>query len=82
MATQPDLSPIHPARASVHEPLGRRELAAPFTVGAPGSDLVVPDVGAVAALTLDVEGAPVHVTVRGDRLEGALSGTRLPAPRH
>ena len=34
-----------------------------------------------AALTLDVEGAPVHVTVRGDRLEGALSGTRLPAPR-
>jgi hypothetical protein len=31
-----------------------------------------------AALTLDVEGAPLQVTVRGDRLDGALTGTRLP----
>lgn len=30
-----------------------------------------------AALTLDIEGAPLQVTVRGDRLEGALTGTRL-----
>jgi len=76
VATQPDLSPIHPARASVHEPLGRRELAAPFTVGAPGSDLVVPDVGAVAALTLDVDDGLWRVTPAAE-VAARLNGERL-----
>ncbi|MFO1509384.1 MAG: hypothetical protein U1F31_06380, partial [Steroidobacteraceae bacterium] len=76
MATQPDRSPIQAARASVHEPLGRRELAAPFTVGAFGSDLIVPEVEAVAALTFDFDDGLWRVTPAAD-VAARLNGERL-----
>jgi hypothetical protein len=31
-----------------------------------------------AELTLDIDGAAIRATVRGDRLDGALTGSRLP----
>ncbi|MGD9597171.1 MAG: SUMF1/EgtB/PvdO family nonheme iron enzyme [Steroidobacteraceae bacterium] len=67
------------AHATVHEPLGRRELPAPFTIGAAGSDIVVPG-AAAAALTLGVEDGLWRVTP-AESVGARLDGERLREPR-
>lgn len=43
------------ARISVAEPLGQRELDAPLTIGAPGSNVVVPGVSVAPALVVEID---------------------------
>jgi len=63
-------------RISVTEPLGQRELAAPLSIGAAGSDIVVPGTDATPALVLDVDEGLWRVTPAQDA--GArLNGERL-----
>ncbi len=80
MAIQPDLSPYSEARATVHEPLGRRELAAPITIGAPGADVVVPGVGGPAALSIGIDDGLWRVTP-AEGASARLNGERLREPR-
>lgn len=64
------------ARIAVAEPLGQRELTAPLTLGAPGSDIVVPGTGVSPALVLDLDEGLWRVTPVQDA--GArLNGERL-----
>ena len=76
MAIQPDLTPTPPMRATVHEPLGRRVLDLPFTIGAPGSDVVVPGVDAPGSLRFDIDDGLWHVTP-GEGVAARLNGERL-----
>ncbi len=80
MAIEFDLQSMSPAHAAVHEPLGRRELAAPFTIGAAGSDVVVPGAASVAALTFNVEDGLWRVTP-AQSTGARLDGERLREPR-
>jgi len=64
------------ARISVSEPLGRREFDAPLSIGAAGSDIVVPGSDAAPALVLDTDEGLWRVTPAGDALV-RLNGERL-----
>jgi hypothetical protein len=48
------------------------------TLTTPNGDVAVSGRLRGAELTLEVEGTPLRATVRGDRLDGALAGSRLP----
>ncbi|GMU69561.1 MAG: hypothetical protein AMXMBFR37_18930 [Steroidobacteraceae bacterium] len=78
--TPPDIPPTAAARATVTEPLGRRELDAPLSVGAPGCTIVVPDVTAAPALVIGMDEGLWRVSPA----EGGgarLNGERLREPR-
>ncbi|MGE3666715.1 MAG: SUMF1/EgtB/PvdO family nonheme iron enzyme [Steroidobacteraceae bacterium] len=80
MAIQPEPSSIPAACATVHEPLGRRELAAPFTVGEVDADILVPGAGSAAALRFDLDDGLWRVTPAAG-IAARLNGERLHEPR-
>lgn len=64
----------------MREPLGLRELAAPVTIGAPGSQIVVPGATIAAALALDVDDGLWRVSPAAD-VVARVNGERLREPR-
>ncbi len=76
MSTQPELSPINAARATLHEPLGRRELAAPFSVGEAGADVLVPGAALPVALRFEVDDGLWRVSA-AEGSAARLNGERL-----